>query len=358
MNSHPMRMIFVAPSTRHPSGGVAVIYEMATAMAMRGHDVHLYHMNFFDGTVSTMDELRWFAFPAALTHHFLPTGFRDLASMPAGDVIFGFPFDRQMAPGSPLPVVLVQGWKMLADEIERHAYEAPCPKICVAGWLVEVGRQLGVPATELIHVPIGIHHDTYRLTRPIAERPPRLSFCYSAHPQKDPQLAIDVIREVKRKVPGAEVVAFGAQPPEHSLPPWVTFVRQPPADQLVDEVYNTSRVFLCTSEVEGFGLTNVEAMACGAALVTTDNGGSRDYAFDGATALVGRHGDVAALCEHVVTLLEHDERRVAMAIAGREHVRRFDWDRTADLLEGFLERYVADPAAYGHGAPEAERYVP
>jgi glycosyltransferase involved in cell wall biosynthesis len=358
MNSHPMRMIFVAPSTRHPSGGVAVIYEMATAMAMRGHDVHLYHMNFFDGTVSTMDELRWFAFPAALTHHFLPTGFRDLASMPAGDVIFGFPFDRQMAPGSPLPVVLVQGWKMLADEIERHAYEAPCPKICVAGWLVEVGRQLGVPATELIHVPIGIHHDTYRLTRPIAERPPRLSFCYSAHPQKDPQLAIDVIREVKRKVPGAEVVAFGAQPPEHSLPPWITFVRQPPADQLVDEVYNTSRVFLCTSEVEGFGLTNVEAMACGAALVTTDNGGSRDYAFDGATALVGRHGDVAALCEHVVTLLEHDERRVAMAIAGREHVRRFDWDRTADLLEGFLERYVADPAAYGHGAPEAERYVP
>jgi glycosyltransferase involved in cell wall biosynthesis len=353
-----MRMIFVAPSTRHPSGGVAVIYEMATAMATRGHDVHLYHVNFFDGTVSTMDELRWFAFPPALTHHFLPGGFRDLVSMPSGDVIFGFPFDRQMAPESPLPVVLVQGWKMLADEIERHAYEAPCPKICVAGWLVEVGRDLGVPATELIHVPIGIHHDTYRLTRPLAERPLRLSFCYSAHPQKDPQLAIDVIREVKRTVPGAEVVAFGAQPPEHSLPPWITFVRQPPAEQLVDEVYNTSRVFLCTSEVEGFGLTNVEAMACGAALVTTDNGGSRDYAFHGETALVGRHGDVPALCEHVVTLLEDDERRVAMATAGRERVRGFDWGRTADLLEGFLERYVADPAAYGHGAPEPERQVP
>ena len=49
--SYPMRMSFVAPSTRHPSGGVAVIYEMATAMARRGHDVHLYHLNFFDGTV-------------------------------------------------------------------------------------------------------------------------------------------------------------------------------------------------------------------------------------------------------------------------------------------------------------------
>jgi glycosyltransferase involved in cell wall biosynthesis len=344
-----MRMTFVAPSTRHPSGGVAVIYEMATAMASRGHDVHLYHLNFFDGTVSTMDDLRWFSFSAALTHHFTPADARDVGSMFAGDVIFGFPFDRRMPPESALPVVLVQGWKMLADEIERHAYEAPCPKICVAGWLVEVGHHLGVPANELIHVPIGIHHNTYRVTRPIAERPLRLSFCYSAHPQKGPELAIEVIHEVKRTVPAVEVVTFGAQPPEHALPPWVTFVRQPVAEQLVDEVYNTSRVFLCTSEVEGFGLTNVEAMACGAALVTTDNGGSRDYAFHGETALVGRHGDVAALSEHVATLLEDDGRRVPMATAARDHVRRFDWDRTADLLEGFLELYVADPAAYGHG---------
>ena len=50
-----MRLIFVAPSTRHPSGGVAVVYEIAAAMAKRGHDVHLYHVNFFEGTVATID---------------------------------------------------------------------------------------------------------------------------------------------------------------------------------------------------------------------------------------------------------------------------------------------------------------
>jgi glycosyltransferase involved in cell wall biosynthesis len=344
-----MRMSFVAPSTRHPSGGVAVIYEMATAMATRGHDVHLYHLNFFDGTVSTMDELRWFSFPAALTHHLTPADARDLPSMFAGDVIFGFPFDRRMPPESALPVVLVQGWKMLADEIERHAYEAPCPKICVAGWLVEVGRHLGVPANELIHVPIGIHHDTYRVTRPIARRPLRLSFCYSSHPQKGAELALEVIHEIKRAVPGVEVVAFGAQSPEHALPSWITFVRQPSPGQLVDEIYNASRVFLCTSWVEGFGLANIEAMACGAALVTTNNGGSRDYAFHGETALVGPYGDVAALSEDVIGLLEADDRRVAVATAGQAYVRRFDWARTGELLEEFLERYVANPAAYGYG---------
>ena len=353
MSRDPMRLNFVAPSTGHPSGGVAVIYEVATAMASRGHDVHLYHVNFFDGRVSTMDELGWFSFHRAVTHHFTPAGASDLRSVPGGDVIFGFAFDGRMPPESGLPVVLIQGWKMLGDEIERHAYEAPCPKVCVAGWLVEVGRGLGVPANELVHVPIGIHHETYRVTRPIAERPLRLSFCYSSHMQKGAELAVDIVHEVKRALPGVEVVAFGAQPPEHTLPPWVTYLREPAPAQLVDEIYNTSRVFLCTSWVEGFGLANIEAMACGAALVTTDNGGSRDYALPDETALVAPYGDVVGLSEHALSLLQDDDRRVTLATAGRDHVRRFDWDRTADLLEDFLERYLAEPSAYGYGVRQA-----
>jgi len=36
----------------------------------------------------------------------------------------------------------------------------------------------------------------------------------------------------------------------------------------------------------------MEAMACGAALLTYDNGGCRDYARDGETALVARRRDV------------------------------------------------------------------
>ncbi|MGH9289579.1 MAG: glycosyltransferase family 4 protein [Acidimicrobiales bacterium] len=345
-----MRLIFVAPSTRHPSGGVAVVYEIAAAMAKRGHDVHLYHVNFFEGTVSTPDELGWFCFPDGLTHHFAPAGPADLPSIPQGDVFFGFSFDRQMAPQSGLPVVLIQGYRMLGAAIERHAFEAPCPKVCVAEWLVDVGRELGVPANELVHVPIGIHHDEYRVTRPLAPRPLRASFCYSTHAQKGPELAIDVMSRVKRAVPGLEVVAFGARPAEHVLPDWITYVTRPSPGQLVDDIYNTSRVFVCTSWVEGFGLANVEAMACGSALVTTDNGGARDYARHGQTALVAPCGEAGALSEHVIALLDDDHRRVAVATAGREYVRRFDWDRTGELLETFLERYLADPAAYGHAA--------
>lgn len=343
-----MRLAFVAPSTAHPSGGVAVIYEIATAMAARGHDVDLYHVNFFDGAIASVDEIEWFSFPDGLTHHLVPEGFGDARSFPRADITFGFSFDGGMPEHAGLPVALIQGYKMLGDEIERHAFRAPCPKVCVAGWLVDVGRELGVPADELVHVPIAIHHDRYRTTRPIAGRPRRVSFCYSTHAQKGATLAVDVLTRVKADVPDVEVVTFGAVTPEHDLPDWMSYVLRPPQEQLVDDVYNTSQVFLCTSRVEGFGLTNVEAMACGAALVTTDNGGSRDYARHGETALVAPFGDAEALSRHVIAMLEDDDRRVAVATAGRDHVRQYEWDRTGEMLEAFLERYMADPGRFGH----------
>ena len=342
-----MRLIFVAPSTRHPSGGVAVIYEMAAALARRGHDVHLYHVRFFEGTASTIDELDWFPFPDGITHHFAPDGLGDGRAVPPADVIFGFSFDVEMPAHFGVPVVLIQGYKMLGNAIEHHAYRSPCPKVCVAGWLVEIGQKLGVPANELVHVPIGIRHDEYRVTRRLRDRPLQVSYCYSPHEQKGPTLALDVMTRVRDVLPEVDVLAFGAASPQHAVPGWVTYIERPSQAQLVDGIYNTSRVFLCTSRVEGFGLANVEAMACGAALVTTDNGGSGDYAVPGETALVAPFGDVEGLSDHVIALLEDDDRRIAVATRGRDHVARFDWGRTGELLEAFLERYIADPAAHG-----------
>lgn len=340
-----MDLIFIAPSTRHPSGGVAMVYEFAEAMAARGHRVHLYHVQFLEADVGSLDDIGWFTFTSAIDHHFPPPGPPDLAAIPDADFVFGYSPIQPARIG--LPLVLIQGHEMLDEEIERASYLAPCPKVCVAGWLVEMGRQMGAPERELVHVPLGLHHDVYRLTRPLEDRPPRVTACYSPHVQKGLDVTIEVLERARAAVPDLDVLVFGARPPVQAVPSWVTYRTNPPQRDLVDEIYNTSRVFLCTSLVEGFGLSNIEAMAGGAALVTTDNGGSRDYAFQDRTALVAPVGDAAALAEHVVALLCDDGRRMRIAEAGRQLVRKFSWARSAEVLEAFLERYRADPAAYG-----------
>src|SRR2546425_8418397 len=81
-------------------------------------------------------------------------------------------------------------------------------------------------------------------------------------------------------------------------------------------------------------MPSMEAMACGTALVTYDNGGSRDYARDGETALVAPRRDVAALAAALERMLGDDELRRRLAAAGATYVRTtFDWDRAVARLE-------------------------
>lgn len=347
MTRSSIALTFVVPSTRHPSGGVAISFELASEMAKRGHTVHLYHAEFFQANVTRIEDIGWFSFPDNIIHHFLPPGVVDFEAMADADVFFGYVSEPEMPGHIGLPVVLIQGFKMLGKVREFAAFRAPCPKVCVASWLVDVGLDLGVPARQLVHIPLGLRHDKYNIQKPVSGRPPRVSFCYRAHPQKGAQLALDVLRQVRRTVNEVELTVFGAVRPEHELPAWATYRTDPTQRELVEDIYNNSRVFLCTSKVEGFGLTAIEAMACGAALVTTDNGGSRDYAHHDHTALVAPTGDVDRLAAHVTSLLEDDDRCSRLAVAGRDYVDRFDWERSAEILELFLDGYLADPVAHG-----------
>lgn len=352
-----MNLVFVAPNVPRPNGGVAVIYEFAKSMARRGHETHLFHVANLPGIhhasylpvpVSGVEQISWFDFgDVGVVHHFALADEYDHETLRRCDIYFGYKPDDTGPRVTGLPVVLIQGYRLLNREFERRAFHSPCPKVCVSKWLVDVGCELGVPERELVHVPLGLRHEKYRLVSSVRRRPPRISFCYSPHWHKGASVGLEVLARVKQTIPEVEAVAFGTTAPEHDVPGWIDFRLDPSQTEIVRDIYNASRVFLCTSEVEGFGLPALEAMACGAAVVTTDNGGSREYALHGQTALVAEPGDVDALVGHVVELLTDDERRTRIADAGLQHVRRFDWDASAALLEEFLERYRADPQSYG-----------
>jgi glycosyltransferase involved in cell wall biosynthesis len=90
------------------------------------------------------------------------------------------------------------------------------------------------------------------------------------------------------------------------------------------------------SHFEGWGLPAVEAMACGCALATADNGGCRDYAHDGTTALVVPPGEPARLAGAIDRLLRDQALRLRLAEAGRQEALRFTWDDAAARLEQLL----------------------
>lgn len=129
------------------------------------------------------------------------------------------------------------------------------------------------------------------------------------------------------------ITAFGRN--RLNLPSWIQWV-EAPTQSALRKFYNENAIFLLPSHFEGWGLPGVEAMASGAALVVTDNGGSRDYAFNEVTALVVEPKNPAALADGIGRLITDQPMRLALAAAGNEFVQRFSWDQSGEALQNIL----------------------
>ncbi|MFQ5536913.1 MAG: glycosyltransferase family 4 protein [Gemmatimonadota bacterium] len=106
------------------------------------------------------------------------------------------------------------------------------------------------------------------------------------------------------------------------------------------ELLRRSWIHTLTSPKEGWGISNMEAAACGTPTVASDAPGLRESVVPGKTGLLAPHGDVPALAEALGTLLEDAPLREEMGRNARAFAEEFSWDRTADRMEEFLFRVV------------------
>jgi glycosyltransferase involved in cell wall biosynthesis len=345
-----MIVSFAWPSSYHRTGGVVVLYRFANGLARRGHEVHFIHGPAWPDRIESVAELGWFEFDDAVSHHIVDS-MQD-PSLPSGDVIFA----TTGLPRHGLPATFIQGAHMLPEDIERAAYRLRGPKVCVSRWLVDIGLRYGVPQEQLWPVRLGLDHQLFQMHTPPERRHYDVAIVHHTHATKGWHVGLQALSELRRRRPNLRVAVFGgAGVPE--LEDWMDFYDYPHHDVLVDKVYNASRVFLQPSYYEGFGFTCIEAMACGAALVTTDNGGSDEYARHGETALVVPPGDSGALADAVVRLLDDEPQRAAIARAGERFVRRFDWEAGTATLEERLLAYVDDPDRFSQEPADYGRDV-
>ena len=90
------------------------------------------------------------------------------------------------------------------------------------------------------------------------------------------------------------------------------------------------------SPKEGWGLTNVEAAACGTPVVASNSPGIRESVRDGVTGFLAPHGDVAALAAAFARLAESTELVQTMGQSARAFAETFTWERTAQQTEAHL----------------------
>lgn len=99
------------------------------------------------------------------------------------------------------------------------------------------------------------------------------------------------------------------------------------ADDDLRALYSSCRVFVYPSLYEGFGLPLLEAMACGAPVVTSNIPSIRETV--GKAALLVTPTGVDELARSLVRLLENGVEREQRSAAGKQHASQFSWDRAA-----------------------------
>lgn len=100
--------------------------------------------------------------------------------------------------------------------------------------------------------------------------------------------------------------------------------------------YAQSDIFVSTSYFEAFSMPALEAMACGTAVITTDNGGNRDYTRNGENCLVVPPSDIQKLTQSLIDLLTHQQKLNQLSRAGLDYSQSWTWRRSADQLETLL----------------------
>ena len=107
------------------------------------------------------------------------------------------------------------------------------------------------------------------------------------------------------------------------------------------EILRRAWVHVLTSPKEGWGMSNMEAAACGVPSVVSDSPGLRESVVHGRTGLLVPHGDIPALARALASLLTDRALRGDMSREARAFASRFSWDASAGAFEVALARVVA-----------------
>ncbi|MDD5751845.1 MAG: glycosyltransferase family 4 protein, partial [Candidatus Peribacteraceae bacterium] len=127
---------------------------------------------------------------------------------------------------------------------------------------------------------------------------------------------------------------------ELGLQEYVEFAGRKSGDDLV-RAYQAADIYVHTPKIvdlkfEGFGIVYLEASACGKPVVATDAGGVRDAVLDGETGFVVPDGDIPAVADRILQLMDDADLRRRMGESGRQYAKKNDW---TSIAEKFVALY-------------------
>ena len=108
----------------------------------------------------------------------------------------------------------------------------------------------------------------------------------------------------------------------------------------MDEILSITDLFILPSEYESFGLSALEAMACGVPVISTNAGGLPEINIQGETGYLSNVGDIEDMARHALHILSDDVRLLEFKKRALAHAGTFDKDLIVPVYEKLYEEVV------------------
>ena len=191
---------------------------------------------------------------------------------------------------------------------------------------------------------------------------PRLLFLGRIEPRNGLGTLLDAMPRIVARFPDAVLTVVGDGPwrgyymrRARELGPSVRFVGQVFDDR--PAYYGSADLYLCPTTIASFGVTLLEAMACGTPMLVSDNLGFRSVIDGGEEALVIPPDDPRVWADTTIDLLCDPQRRAAMGRAGVAKAAGFAWPRIARQEFAVYERVLGRSARAETKPATDPRYV-
>lgn len=253
------------------------------------------------------------------------------------------------------------------------AFQAAAPPIAAATWLLErpiprvfhdipmiavsestredlIAR--GLPPGDIVVIPNGIDVDHYTPGPDSARtETPTLLFLGRLKKYKRVDLVLHAVARLREEGVDVSLVVGGAGDQDEVLRALsaelgiddrVRFAGFVSDDEKL-ELLRSSWLHVLTSPKEGWGISNLEAGACGTPTVASDAPGLRESVVHGKTGLLVPHGDVDAIADAIASLIQDPVRLRRMGEEARAFAEGFSWNATASAVEARLVEVVGGP---------------
>ena len=232
-----------------------------------------------------------------------------------------------------------------ARRMDRHVTAT----IAASRFVADDLERAGIP--NVVRIPLGVdleHFSPDRRAHAAATRAewklpadgPLVTFIGRFAHEKELDVLMDAWPAIQKRT-GASLVMAGDGPERAALHArnkgaqvfWLPFI----ADRTrLADLQAASSVYMATSPHETFGLSPLEAMACGTPVLAADGGGVREHVLSSGAGRIFVPGDAVDLAKQAVGLLEDDlagHGARARAFAAREHSWESVFDRVFALYE-------------------------